>query len=72
MILWLVGVPMLDCKIIGPGRAVRQTTAVNELAIVAGPPFRIIQVQVRIGTEQLAVCSGDGLIVADPYRLDGI
>ena len=57
---------MLQCKISGPGREDFESLAVNELAMIAGPPFRMIDVAIRIGTEELATCGGDGLIVATP------
>ncbi|MBN2212210.1 MAG: NAD(+)/NADH kinase [Sedimentisphaerales bacterium] len=57
---------MLDCKVQGSKREARVTRAVNEVAVIAGPPFRMIEVSVSVGGEHLAVCSGDGLIVATP------
>ena len=57
---------MLQCKISGPDRDDFETLAVNELAMIAGPPVRMIDVAVRIGTEELASCRGDGLIIATP------
>ena len=58
---------MLQCRITGPEREQDYlTTAVNELAIIAGPPFRMIEVTIRIAQEHLAVCAGDGLLVATP------
>ena len=56
---------MLDCHVTGPEQDY-YTTAVNEIAIIAGPPFRMIEVSVAIGDEHLALCAGDGLIVATP------
>lgn len=57
---------ILDCRVEGPGRETKNTRAVNEVAVIAGPPFRMIEVSVSVGGEHLAVCSGDGLIVATP------
>jgi NAD+ kinase len=58
---------LLSCNISGPERDRKFTTlAVNELAITAGPPFRMIEVSISIGAEHLAVCAGDGLVVATP------
>jgi len=57
---------MLYCKVTGPDRKEFATTVVNEVAIVAGPPFRMLEVSVSIGSEHLALCAGDGLIVATP------
>ncbi len=41
-------------------------TAVNEVAVIAGPPFRMIEVSLSIGGEHLALCTGDGIIVSTP------
>jgi NAD+ kinase len=58
---------MLNCRISGPQRKQDYiTNAVNELAITAGPPFRMIEVSIAIGQEHLAVCAGDGLVVSTP------
>ena len=58
---------MLKCRISGPDREKEYVTnAVNELAITAGPPFRMIEVSIAIGDEHLAVCAGDGLVVSTP------
>lgn len=56
---------MLTCRVIGPNQDY-VTAVVNEVAIIAGPPFRMIEVSVNIGGEHLALCEGDGLIVATP------
>lgn len=57
---------MLHCEISGPGHGKVVSTAVNELAVIAGPPFRMIEVVVSVGGELLAVSAGDGLIVSTP------
>ncbi|MCH9022570.1 MAG: NAD(+)/NADH kinase [Planctomycetes bacterium] len=57
---------MLSCRITGPGREEFQSIAVNEVAVIAGPPFRMIEVSVSVDGEHLANCRGDGLIVATP------
>ena len=58
---------ILSCRISGPDREKDYiTNAVNELAITAGPPFRMIEVSIDIGDEHLAVCAGDGLVVSTP------
>lgn len=58
---------MLQCRIDGPGRSESfSTLAVNEVALTAGPPFRMIEVSISIGEEHLALCTGDGLVVATP------
>ena len=57
---------MLECRIRGPHRTEQITYAVNELAVIAGLPFRMIEVTISIGGEHLAVCAGDGVILATP------
>lgn len=57
---------MLNCQITGPNRDEFNSMVVNEVAIVAGPPFRMIEVSISIDDEYLALCAGDGLIVATP------
>ena len=57
---------LLHCRITGPNRPCYSSIVVNEVAVTAGPPFRMIEVSVRIGREHLADCAGDGVIVATP------
>ncbi|MBN2377400.1 MAG: NAD(+)/NADH kinase [Sedimentisphaerales bacterium] len=58
---------MLNCCIRGPEREQEvNVMAVNELAVMVGPPFRMIEVSIWIGEEYLALCAGDGLVVATP------
>ncbi len=40
--------------------------AVNDIAMIAGPPFRMIQMECYINGECLAHLSGDGLILSTP------
>ena len=57
---------LLNCTISGPDRDNWNCLVVNELALIAGPPFRMIEVAMAIGDEDLVQCAGDGLIVATP------
>ncbi|MBN1437381.1 MAG: NAD(+)/NADH kinase [Sedimentisphaerales bacterium] len=57
---------MLNCQINRPNQEPYTNTAVNEMAVIAGPPFRMIEVSVSIGGEHLALCAGDGIIIATP------
>ena len=58
---------MLHCRFVGPDRPEDyKVYAVNELAIIADPPFRMIEVSVSVAEEHLALCMGDGLIVSTP------
>jgi NAD+ kinase len=65
---------MLDCRV-GPEngsagvarpRPRFSSKAVNDVFITAGPPFRVIEMQIRVDGEELPSCVGDGLIVSTP------
>ncbi len=47
----------------GAGRVI-QTLAVNDCVVLAGPPFRMIELHVQVDDEQVAEIRGDGLIIA--------
>jgi len=57
---------MLQCELQREGKTIYHTMAVNELAVIAGPPFRMIEVSVSVRGEHLALCAGDGIIIATP------
>ena len=57
---------MLACRVVSTDSPEFNSIAVNELAVIAGPPFRMLEVSVSVGDEHLALCAGDGLIVATP------
>ena len=57
---------LLHGRITGPHRPTYSSIIVNEVAVTAGPPFRMIEVDVSIGAEHLAICAGDGVIIATP------
>lgn len=43
-----------------------QGTAVNEVFVAAGPPFRMIELDIRVDGHNVASCMSDGLIVSTP------
>jgi NAD+ kinase len=47
------------------GRIV-QSPAVNDCVILAGPPFHMVQVLVKVDDDEVANLRGDGLIIATP------
>ncbi len=55
---------VLQCQITGSSHPLFYSPIVNELAVISGPPFRMIQLSLAIGKEHIALCSGDGLIVS--------
>ena len=46
------------------GRTRHECLGLNEVVVQAGPPFRMINVDLYVDREHVATCSGDGLIVA--------
>ena len=43
-----------------------QTLAINDCVVLAGPPFRLIEVVAHVDEDEVARVRGDGLIVATP------
>jgi NAD+ kinase len=60
---------MLDCGVFkGTDEKNKcfSSTAVNDVFITAGPPFRTIELKISVNGQQVASCVSDGLIVATP------
>jgi NAD+ kinase len=57
---------MLSVTVHDNGREVFHSKALNECAVIAGPPFRMIQLSLRIDGESGPVLHGDGVIIATP------
>ena len=60
---------MLSCRVgrqSGRARERFSSTAVNDVFIAGGPPFRVIEMRIAVDGEQLPSCVGDGLIVSTP------
>jgi NAD+ kinase len=62
---------MLDCRILSTDNANKQTekfcaSAINDIYITAGPPFRMIELKIRVDGLPLAGCISDGLIISTP------
>jgi NAD+ kinase len=57
---------ILDCRIEKNGEEVFFSTAVNDVVIAAGEPFRMIELQMRVDGNSLASCAGDGVIITTP------
>lgn len=55
---------MLDVRLRGSDGTAFQTAAVNDCVVLAGPPFRMIEVLVEADGDEVARVCGDGLIVA--------
>ncbi|OHB54807.1 MAG: hypothetical protein A2Y12_04100 [Planctomycetes bacterium GWF2_42_9] len=57
---------MLQCDIQRNSATIFSAAAVNDVVINAGPPFRMIELKMRIDGAPLAGCIGDGLIISTP------
>ncbi|MFA5423332.1 MAG: NAD(+)/NADH kinase [Phycisphaerae bacterium] len=57
---------MLECAVFNDGGKKFRSQAVNEVYIMAGPPFRMIELSISVGSEPLAQSVGDGLIISTP------
>jgi NAD+ kinase len=57
---------MLGCRIFGDGTERFCSTAVNDVFITAGVPFRMIELKVSVDGQPLAGCISDGLIISTP------
>jgi NAD+ kinase len=57
---------MFDCRLIRDGKIAAQRLALNEVAVLAGPPFAILHVDLHIDAELATTYSCDGLIVSTP------
>ncbi len=57
---------LLRCDLISDGKVKESSLVVNEVAVVAGPPFRMLDITISIGNEHLSNCSGDGMIISTP------
>lgn len=57
---------MLHCRLIRNGLDLHHDLGLNEVAIVAGPPFAILDVDLYVDSELVTTYSCDGLIVSTP------
>jgi len=57
---------MLKCTVLRGEKTKFMSAAINDIFIAAGPPFRTIELQVRVNGQPLAGCVGDGLVVCTP------
>ncbi len=60
--------PMIAAKVRArSGEARGSGVALNDAVVAAGPPFRMIEIALRIGGEAGPTARGDGVIVATPF-----
>src|SRR6266851_2320503 len=59
---------MFECQVSSPNPSVGNRTflGLNEIAIQAGPPFNVIDIDLSIDGEPVSRFSGDGLILSTP------
>lgn len=57
---------MFECEIRRGNQIVVTLLGLNETAILAGPPFSMIEVQLLVEGEHATTCRGDGMIVSTP------
>jgi NAD+ kinase len=55
---------MFECQVVRNGRVVHEELGLNETAIFAGPPYRMLDIQLYVDSELATTYSCDGLIVA--------
>lgn len=55
---------MLNCRVLRDGRGKFACSAINDVFIAAGPPYRMIELKIAVDGQALAGCVGDGLIIA--------
>jgi NAD+ kinase len=57
---------MLFCRVFRNSKERFCSTAVNDVFITAGPPFRMIELKMSVGGQHLGECVSDGLVVSTP------
>jgi NAD+ kinase len=57
---------MLLCRVLNKGKERFRSTAVNDIFITAGPPFRMIELKMFVDKQHLGDCVSDGIVVATP------
>ncbi|NIP85993.1 MAG: NAD(+) kinase [Planctomycetales bacterium] len=57
---------MLECRLIRDGQVVHQILGLNEVALMAGGPFAILDVDLYVDQELATTYSCDGLIISTP------
>jgi NAD+ kinase len=57
---------MLGCRVLSGGKEKFNSTAVNDVFITAGPPFRMIEMKMSVDGQSIAGCVSDGLIISTP------
>jgi NAD+ kinase len=57
---------MLECEVVRGGATLHRELGLNEVSILAGPPFAMIEIGLHVAGELATTYRGDGLIVSTP------
>ena len=57
---------MFECEVIRQNQVIAQSLGLNEAAIMAGPPFAILEVHLLVDDEWVTAYRCDGLIISTP------
>lgn len=57
---------MLGCRVFNGSEQKSFAKAVNDVFIMAGPPFRMIELKILVDGQPLAGCTSDGIIISTP------
>jgi len=57
---------MLSCGITHAKKEIFRSSAINDVVITAGPPFRMIELKISVDEQPLAGCVSDGLVISTP------
>jgi len=57
---------MLSCKVCSGNKVKFTSSALNDVFIAAGPPFRMVELKVLVDGQPLAGCISDGLVISTP------
>ena len=57
---------MFECRVVRGGAVLHACLGLNEATVLAGPPFRMLEVQLYVDAELATTYSCDGLIVSTP------
>ena len=57
---------MLACEVIREGQTVCQRLSLNEVAVLGGPPYSILEIDLYVDAELATTYSCDGLIISTP------
>jgi NAD+ kinase len=57
---------MLQCRVFLDGQVIAQDLGINEAAILGGPPYSMLDVELYVDGEHATTYSCDGLIVSTP------